>query len=585
VIALIQSLSIKNFRGIEEGAIEGLGPVNILVGKNNSGKSTVFDLLCFIRAPFNPRNELGEFVLESLLQRRVKRELSAEIEFFHNYLPEKTIEVDAKFDNNEHLLIRAGPVDSEIAYSILSPDNRQQVATLSMTSTNFPRVEITGAGGMPNQQRPLPVLLNRFRSAPMSSSASRYVRSELTEKNLEFVSRVVLIDADFVRKIEGVENAFWAEILKRRSDRKLKDTLNETYGLQIDHFSFAPYRGGRSKLFTELPEISMHIDDYGDGFRYAFSILTIASQLKDAALLLEEPEVHQHEGALLPLFEALFRLGSQNNVQIFISTHSLDVVRIWTEITSDTRIYHLKLQNGKLESRRIEGADAKLLIDLGVSPLRFEDQFPYVVIEGDEDRAFLDAVTRKLKQKSLKDLGYKVLQSPKHEQKMTVSALASTGSKIISCVDFDEKTDAKELIKPFIDTLTSRYSDVETADTKTTVKKTGSVVTFVPMGLPTDKELSDVGITHHAMEDYALKILSADKNVQQWAGISLKDLRNRAESFRDKAPLNSSKTLLMTLGVLKEGKTIKELLPELIDKTDPAVLVEILTPLITQLLG
>ncbi len=38
VSLMINSLSIKNFRGIREGKIENLGQVNIFIGKNNSGQ-------------------------------------------------------------------------------------------------------------------------------------------------------------------------------------------------------------------------------------------------------------------------------------------------------------------------------------------------------------------------------------------------------------------------------------------------------------------------------------------------------------------------------------------------------------------
>jgi len=151
-----------------------------------------------------------------------------------------------------------------------------------------------------------------------------------------------------------------------------------------------------------LPEVSRHIDDYGDGFRYAFSILTIASQVKNTALLLEEPEVHQHEGALRPLFEALIKLASNNKLQIFMSTHSLDVVKIWAQLAKDIKIYHLILSaDGKLQVRPIASTDAKLMMDLGVSPLQLEEPSSYFVLEGKEDRIFFESITKKLKKKKI----------------------------------------------------------------------------------------------------------------------------------------------------------------------------------------
>ena len=42
---MIRSVEIKGFRGIEEGKLDDLTPLTILVGPNGSGKSTVLEAL------------------------------------------------------------------------------------------------------------------------------------------------------------------------------------------------------------------------------------------------------------------------------------------------------------------------------------------------------------------------------------------------------------------------------------------------------------------------------------------------------------------------------------------------------------
>ena len=48
---MITKLSIKNFRGIGEGELE-LAPLTILLGGNNSGKSTILEALFLAPNPF-----------------------------------------------------------------------------------------------------------------------------------------------------------------------------------------------------------------------------------------------------------------------------------------------------------------------------------------------------------------------------------------------------------------------------------------------------------------------------------------------------------------------------------------------------
>ena len=581
---MITDLTIRNFRGIKEGKINGLGKVNIFIGKNNSGKSTLLDLLYFIKAPLKPQNELGEYVLESLLQRRIKRNVPTEIEFFHEYRPENTIDFTAKFDEKFELHFTAFSQQRNVVYSYWGSDPENPVAIFSMTVKSPPNIVTRRGSGLPNE--PLQFLFQAYSGAAPDDIFAPWIRSEVAQVHLGFISRIVLIDAEFVRKIEKIEDAYWSDILKRRADKQLKNILNETYGLPIESFSFANYRNGQSKLFTMLPEISMHIDDYGDGFRYAFSILTIASQAKSTALLLEEPEVHQHEGALRTLFEALWKLASNNNLQIFISTHNVNVINAWAQLTSDVKIFHLTLgADGKLDVRPIIGSDAKLMMDLGASILRLDEPLSYLILEGKQDQIFLEAISKKINQKSLKDLGYEVVTCPKDEQKTTLPALASTGKPILSCIDYDKTDNIADLVAPFIAPLKNKYKEVEVKDNEVSIQRTGSTITFIPLGLPNDKELSEAGITQYAMEDFIVKLLCVDTNIQKWAGVDLKELRNRAQSFKDKTPLNSSKTIIMTLGVLKEGKTLEELIPAIIEQSDSKLLLEILKPLVAKLFG
>ena len=104
----------------------------------------------------------------------------------------------------------------------------------------------------------------------------------------------------------------------------------------------------RIKLFSVLPELAMHVDDYGDGFRYAFSILTSALLFKKRALLIEEIESQQHPGSLGKLIENLVKISKTNNLQLFITTHSFDVWRYFMysfkdELTrkKDFRSFHV----------------------------------------------------------------------------------------------------------------------------------------------------------------------------------------------------------------------------------------------------
>jgi len=63
----------------------------------------------------------------------------------------------------------------------------------------------------------------------------------------------------------------------------------------------------------------------GDGFRFAASILGYAICNDNTSLLVEEIECNQHPGALKGMLKALIKLCLENNLQLFLTSHSKEV--------------------------------------------------------------------------------------------------------------------------------------------------------------------------------------------------------------------------------------------------------------------
>ena len=71
VNTMLRSLEILNFKGIKQGKIDDLAQVNILVGRNNSGKSTILDALILLRSAIIEQDYLEENGIQQILSRRV----------------------------------------------------------------------------------------------------------------------------------------------------------------------------------------------------------------------------------------------------------------------------------------------------------------------------------------------------------------------------------------------------------------------------------------------------------------------------------------------------------------------------------
>ena len=82
---MLTSLFIRNFRGIKEGKLDNIGEVNILLGPNNSGKSTILESIYLASSALSTYDILGRDRGEYLSKRRVSRSYIFVDSFWYRY--------------------------------------------------------------------------------------------------------------------------------------------------------------------------------------------------------------------------------------------------------------------------------------------------------------------------------------------------------------------------------------------------------------------------------------------------------------------------------------------------------------------
>jgi len=337
---MIDAISITNFRGIKETKIEGLGRINLFIGKNNSGKSSILEALCFAKVPFKPVDEIGRTVMKQLLNRRVQRMKVSLEEFVYNYDMTNKISLVFTF-GTEEIPLQITCNERWIDYVVKHPDAKK-AAILSIR--NWPESDdsevksMMGEGVSDKAKNVVDFMKTRAGSYLGLPGVKRVFEKFLGDnlQNLLYLSNIELIDDNFTNSLAQFERDFWDRLLEGRTDKELTSILNNIYETGIEHFTFTPYHidkqrrreQDRFKLFSVLPELALHIDDYGDGFRYAFSILAAAKLFTNRALLIEEIESHQHPGSLRKLIDTIIEIAFENELQLFITTHN-DLVSVF----------------------------------------------------------------------------------------------------------------------------------------------------------------------------------------------------------------------------------------------------------------
>ena len=84
-------------------------------------------------------------------------------------------------------------------------------------------------------------------------------------------------------------------------------------------------------------------------------------------VLLEEPEVHMHPGAIRQIARAVLA-AVERKVQVVLTTHSLELIdsllsETKTEDLDKLSFYRLQLREGTLKSSRLSGGEASVARD------------------------------------------------------------------------------------------------------------------------------------------------------------------------------------------------------------------------------
>ena len=353
MIDMLRSLEIQNFKGIKQGKIDDLSQVNILVGRNNAGKSTILDALIMLRSTVVAFDHLERSGVEQIVQRRVDQRSGS-----------------MGFDELWFGMETGDPIRFEGVFgtgvTLVEQWNSKGNANRPVITNDLGRLE-----------RPSP--LRRWPSQSNTNHSKDYQNGDVwnqikgltDEQHATFLALIHLLEPSLIH--QPFDEGFWYELARDRKERKVIEMLNNIYQTNIEHLSYNLFPPPQRRLVAALPETSVAVDWYGDGFRYAVNILSFGVVLQGTALLVEELETHQHPESLRKLTETLFELAKQQELQLFLTTHSMELITYALDSAEEKgielKLHHLTLDGeGTLKSIPFTQPNAQLMLDIGHDP-------------------------------------------------------------------------------------------------------------------------------------------------------------------------------------------------------------------------
>lgn len=335
---MLKSLEIKNFRSLERLQVAKLGRVNLIVGKNNSGKSSVLEALR-IYAGNAQRGLLEEIAAGHDEKFRIRE---SELSDSEQQFPFEDFFSGRRFPQSEGPGISIGEIDGNadllrIEYGFLHETEESEADLLGTleTSTRIRRQRIprvlaekieTGiirqALFVGKGDRWTNILLDsatsRFRSAPIDSSGTLPCSVIPTQ----FISVDELAD-----EWDKIVFTDYQEVVRQALQIISQDFEDLTF-VRNDDGSPALRRefrrSGKVKMSTTSRPIPLN--SLGDGILRVLQLVLKVFPAKDGFLLIDEFENGLHFSVQEKVWALLFELSEKLNIQIFATTHSWDCI-------------------------------------------------------------------------------------------------------------------------------------------------------------------------------------------------------------------------------------------------------------------
>lgn len=380
----INEFRINKFRGLRDLKIEGLGQINLFVGSNNSGKTSVLEALSLFCDPLNSRkwSDVGSQREASGLRSSVldritwlfaqgvdpKEKSSLSLSASGNTLIKEVSAIYEKFNEIVNIpqptrtsagfdLVKSSELknalrvvvklleDLEVKNEFANQENEREIEGVRVITT------VSGEYARPT------LFENRF---VVNETLTFTDRSPLQRPKHEEIPTIPVIMVNpFTHRTSNLTSSLWSEIV----EADLKDETIQLLQhfdpaiLDVDFIAPTEHRQLISVKHANLGRVPLHT--FGDGLRRVFTLATAIPRVRNGFLLIDELETSIHAKALERTFEWLVKACIDNNVQLLATTHSLEALDVIAEVSLDIEdfvVYRLQQEKEQTIAKRFDKA-------------------------------------------------------------------------------------------------------------------------------------------------------------------------------------------------------------------------------------
>lgn len=343
-LTYLNSLSIKNFRGINNLELNNLSNINILVGDNNCGKTSVLEAISLFQNPLEINN-----ILTSCCKRG--RDIISIFDLFLEMFPReninKNIEIISSINSVLYNLNINGKLIERINPNLYRCiENDEYFDGNCFESRIFKgRIKVKKNTEVINEKE--------------INLSEEKIQSTLGDLSNQIINMVYVSPYDYLynRLIDDTINVI------KSGEKEEVIKLLKILDNNIEDFNVLKSKNKPSSIYIKHSKYGfMSLSSFGDGVKKILTLASAVVSAKNGILLIDEIETAIYKNILNNVFGWLLNACKIYKVQLIATTHSLEVIDAFIQTSKNIdklTCFRLEHYNENIYSNRLAGQKLK----------------------------------------------------------------------------------------------------------------------------------------------------------------------------------------------------------------------------------
>lgn len=343
-LTYLNSLSIKNFRGINNLELNNLSNINILVGDNNCGKTSVLEAISLFQNPLEINN-----ILTSCCKRG--RDIISIFDLFLEMFPRENINKNIEIVSSINSVLYNLNINGKLIERI-NPNLYRCIENDEYFDENYFENRIFK--GRIKVKKNMEVINEKE-----IDLSEEKIQSTLGDLSNQIINMVYVSPYDYLynRLIDDTINVI------KSGEKEEVIKLLKILDNNIEDFNVLKSKNKPSSIYIKHSKYGfMSLSSFGDGVKKILTLASAVVSAKNGILLIDEIETAIYKNILNNVFGWLLNACKIYKVQLIATTHSLEVIDAFIQTSKNIdklTCFRLEHYNENIYSNRLAGQKLK----------------------------------------------------------------------------------------------------------------------------------------------------------------------------------------------------------------------------------